>query len=140
MVGSPSRSKHRWSAWVRQAIEDHKLNSPVARRILAARERAGLTQSQLAKLVGATQGVISRLEDATLPGHSLTMLSEVAAPLDYRVEVRLVKASRFARSRRRHGQPVGWRRPDRRRQSSPSNKCQGAYVTPPSLRSTATQL
>ncbi|MBZ0151495.1 MAG: helix-turn-helix transcriptional regulator [Planctomycetes bacterium] len=88
---------------VRRAIEDHKLNSRVAEMILEARERAGLTQAQLAKLVGTTQSAISRLEDATYEGHSLTMLQKVAAALDHRVEVRLVKASKVAPSRRRGG-------------------------------------
>jgi ribosome-binding protein aMBF1 (putative translation factor) len=87
-------------AKLREAIEGHKLNAKVAEMILAARERAGLTQTQLAKLVGTTQSVISRLEDADYEGHSLTMLQRIAAALHQRVEVRLVSAS--ARSGRRH--------------------------------------
>lgn len=46
-------------AGIREAIEAHKLNSKVAEMILAAREKAGLTQTDLAKLVGTTQSVIS---------------------------------------------------------------------------------
>lgn len=78
---------------VREAIEDHKLDSCVAEMILAAREKAGLTQTQLAKLVGTTQSVISRLEDADYEGHSLSMLRRIAEALNQRVEVRLVAAS-----------------------------------------------
>lgn len=78
---------------IAEAIEVHKLNSSVAEMILAAREQAGLTQGQLAKLVGTTQSVISRLEDADYEGHSLTMLRRIAEALDHRVEVRLVAAS-----------------------------------------------
>jgi transcriptional regulator with XRE-family HTH domain len=59
--------------------------------ILAAREGAGLTQGQLAKLVGTTQSVISRLEDADYEGHSLSMLRRIAAALHHRVELRLVR-------------------------------------------------
>lgn len=77
---------------VREAIETHKLNTSVAEMILAAREKAGLTQGQLAKLVGTTQSVISRLEDADYDGHSLTMLRRIAEAMDHRVEVRLVAA------------------------------------------------
>lgn len=86
---------------VRRAIEDHELNSRIAEMILEARERADLTQAQLAKRVGTTQSAISRLEDATYDGHSLTMLQKVAAALDHRIEVRLVKARKVAPSRRR---------------------------------------
>ncbi len=43
------------------------------------REDAGLTQTELAKKVGTTQFVITRLEDAEYTGHSLTMLERIAA-------------------------------------------------------------
>lgn len=78
---------------LREQIEAHKLNASVAEMILAAREKAGLTQGQLAKLVGTTQSAISRLEDADYDGHSLSMLRRIAEALDQRVEVRLVAAS-----------------------------------------------
>ncbi len=50
----------------------------------------GLSQKQLAKLVGTTQSVISRLEDADYSGHSLQMLNRIASVLHYKVEVRLI--------------------------------------------------
>ena len=78
---------------MRKTIETQKLNTSVAEMILAAREKAGLTQGQLAKLVGTTQSVISRLEDADYDGHSLSMLRRIAEALNQRVEVRLVAAS-----------------------------------------------
>jgi transcriptional regulator with XRE-family HTH domain len=62
--------------------------------ILKAREAAQLTQAQVARLVGTTQSVISRLEDADYEGHSLTMLQRIAEALDRRLEVRLVPAGR----------------------------------------------
>lgn len=77
---------------LREAIEQQKLNVRVAEMILAAREGADLTQAQLAKLVGTTQSVISRLEDADYEGRSLTMLTRIAEALHHRVEVRLVPA------------------------------------------------
>jgi predicted transcriptional regulator len=52
--------------------------------------QAGLSQAQLAKLVGTTQSVISRLEDADYNGHSLNMLSRIAQALHCRVEVRMI--------------------------------------------------
>lgn len=87
---------------IREAIEAQKLNASVAEMILAARERAGLTQGQLARLVGTTQSVISRLEDADYEGHSLTMLRRIAEALDHRVEVRLVAASAGPRRAAKH--------------------------------------
>jgi len=78
---------------LRESIEAQKLNTEVAEMILAAREKAGLTQGQLAKLVGTTQSVISRLEDADYGGHSLSMLRRIAEALHQRVEVRLVATS-----------------------------------------------
>ncbi len=75
---------------LRKAVEEQKLNVRAAEMILAARERADLTQAQLAKLIGTTQSVISRLEDADYEGRSLTMLQRIADALNHRLEVRLV--------------------------------------------------
>lgn len=77
---------------LREAIEEQKLNVRVAEMIHDAREAAGLTQAQLAKLIGTTQSVISRLEDADYEGRSLTMLQRIAEALNQRLEVRLVPA------------------------------------------------
>lgn len=75
---------------LREAVEEQKLNARVAEMILEAREAAGLSQEALAKLVGTTQSVISRLEDADYEGHSLTMLQRIAEALHQKLEVRLV--------------------------------------------------
>lgn len=73
-----------------EEVEEAKLDMRIAKMILAAREAAGLTQAQLAKLVGTQQSIISRLEDADHEERSLTMLQRIAAALHKRVEVRLV--------------------------------------------------
>ncbi len=62
----------------------------IAEKIRALREKAKLTQRQLAKLVGTTASVICRLEDADYEGHSLAMLNRIAAALDKRVEIRFL--------------------------------------------------
>ena len=77
-------------AGMRAAIHDQKLGVLVAEMIHEARTAADLSQSQLAKLVGTTQSVISRLEDADYEGHSLTMLQRIAEALHRRLEVRMV--------------------------------------------------
>ena len=75
-------------------LEEARDNADVARKIHQLREKAGLTQAELAKLVGTTPSVISRLEDADYEGHSLSMLRRIAAALNKRVEIRFVPAKR----------------------------------------------
>jgi transcriptional regulator with XRE-family HTH domain len=48
-----------------------------------------LTQAQLAKRVGTTQSVISRLEDADYDDHSLAMLGRIARAVGCVVEIRV---------------------------------------------------
>lgn len=74
-------------------VAEETMNARVARLIYEARTQAGLTQQQLADLIGTQQPVIARLEDADYEGHSLSMLNRIAAALDLRVDVRLVGRS-----------------------------------------------
>jgi ribosome-binding protein aMBF1 (putative translation factor) len=62
----------------------------IARQLYEARQAAGLTQQQLAELVGTKQQVISQLEDADYEGHSVSMLRRIAAALHNRLEIRLI--------------------------------------------------
>lgn len=55
---------------------------------------ARLTLDQFAELVGLTQSVIARLEDADYDGHSLNMLNRIAAALNKRVDIRFVAVTR----------------------------------------------
>jgi ribosome-binding protein aMBF1 (putative translation factor) len=71
-------------------LEEARLNASIAREIYDLRTKAGLTQKQLAGLVGTTDSVISRLEDADYQGHSLRMLQRISAALKHRLEVRFV--------------------------------------------------
>jgi ribosome-binding protein aMBF1 (putative translation factor) len=73
-------------------LEEERANAAVGRQICSLREKAGLSQRQLAQLVGTTASVICRLEDADYEGHSLAMLRRVAAALHERVEIRFVPA------------------------------------------------
>jgi ribosome-binding protein aMBF1 (putative translation factor) len=72
------------------ALEEERANADVARQIHELRTQAGLTQAQVAKLIGTTPSVISRLEAADYEGHSLSMLRRIAAALQSRVEIRFV--------------------------------------------------
>ena len=73
-----------------RALAEATLNAEIAQEIYALRTRAGLTQKQLAALVGTTDSVISRLEGADYAGHSLKMLQRIAAALHRRIEIQFV--------------------------------------------------
>jgi DNA-binding XRE family transcriptional regulator len=75
-------------------LEEARASHDVALKIHDLREKAGMTQAALAKLVGTTPSVICRLEDADYEGHSLTMLRRIAAALDRRVEIRFLPTKR----------------------------------------------
>ena len=79
---------------MRDALEEARINFQVAQLIYDARTRAGLSQKQLADLIGTQQPVIARLEDADYEGHSLTMLRRIAEALDRRIEIRFVPPRR----------------------------------------------
>ncbi len=71
-------------------LEDARAHDSVVRKLTALRLRAGLTQLQLADLVGTTASAICRLEDADYEGQSLAMLNRIAVALKQRVEIRFV--------------------------------------------------
>ena len=81
---------------LRQLANEAVVNAEVAQLIYDVRSKAKLTQKQLAELVGTTQSVIARLEDADYEGHSLSMLQRIAAAVNKRLEVRFVSATRKA--------------------------------------------
>jgi predicted transcriptional regulator len=75
-----------------QMMEEERVNAKIARQIYQLRTKAKLTQLELARRVGTTASVISRLEDADYEGHSVSMLHRIAEALHQRVQVRFVKA------------------------------------------------
>ena len=81
---------------LRQLANEAVVNAEVAQLIHDVRSEAKLTQKQLAELVGTTQSVIARLEDADYEGHSLSMLQRIAAAVNKRLEVRFVSSGRKA--------------------------------------------
>ncbi|HEX7878350.1 MAG TPA: helix-turn-helix transcriptional regulator [Candidatus Eisenbacteria bacterium] len=66
----------------------------MARAIFDLRSGAGLTQAALAKRIGTSPSVISRLEDADYSGHSLALLRRIAEALDRQLEVQFVPRRR----------------------------------------------
>jgi ribosome-binding protein aMBF1 (putative translation factor) len=85
--------------------EEARVNAKVAQMIYDARQKAGLSQAELAERVGTKQGVISRLEDADYEGHSLSMLLRVAAALGKQVSIEFMNIPKVrikAGQERRH--------------------------------------
>lgn len=71
------------------SLQTERVNAEVAQMVYELRQEAGLTQKDLADLIGTTQSVISRLEDADYEGHSLTMLNRIAKMLNKRLTVQM---------------------------------------------------
>jgi ribosome-binding protein aMBF1 (putative translation factor) len=79
---------------LKQLTEEACVNANVAQLIYEARQKAGLSQAELAERIGSKQGVISRLEDADYDGHSLTMLQRIAAALGKQVSIHFSDVSK----------------------------------------------
>ena len=79
---------------MQRGFEEEVANREVAHKIFQLRQDSGLSQAELARRVGTTQSVISRLEDADYEGHSLAMLNRIAAAVERRVEIRFVLRKR----------------------------------------------
>jgi len=70
----------------------------LARELLAARSRAGLTQEEVAESMGTTKSAVSRLEAVGRHSPSVTTLKKYARAVGCEVEIRLVPASRNAKA------------------------------------------
>lgn len=75
---------------LREMCEQATINAHVAQLIYDVRTEAGLSQKELADMIGTTQSVVSRLEDADYEGHSLSMLSRIAQALNHEVKIDLI--------------------------------------------------
>lgn len=62
----------------------------LAFQIINLREKAGLTQKQLAELMGTKQSNIARIESADYSGYTFKTLEKVTKALKARLEVRIV--------------------------------------------------
>ncbi|MFC1790821.1 multiprotein-bridging factor 1 family protein [Patescibacteria group bacterium] len=71
---------------LRKALQETKLEYDIARAIILARIKHGLTQKQLARKLNTQQSVISRVENAQTTA-SLSFLSRLATALGGQVKV-----------------------------------------------------
>jgi transcriptional regulator with XRE-family HTH domain len=69
------------------SLQKERVNAQVAQLIYDLRKEAGLSQKQLAEMIGTTQSVISRLEDSDYDGHSLSMLEKITKALDKQIKI-----------------------------------------------------
>jgi len=66
------------------------VKADIARQLYDLRNQAGLTQEQLADLVGIDPSVVDDIEETDYEGDFLAMASRIANALHRRMEVRLV--------------------------------------------------
>ena len=68
----------------------------IALQLAALRRERGLTQQQVAELLGTKQQAIARLENPEYAGHSLTMIRKYAEALGALIDVTIVPTERLA--------------------------------------------
>jgi len=69
-------------------VEQESLHVEIAEEVFSLRKAAGLSQKQLAEMIGTSQSVISRIEDADYDGHSLSLLRRIASALGKKLLVK----------------------------------------------------
>jgi predicted transcriptional regulator len=94
-VSSIGRLKKKWQAdsEFREAYDALKPEFRVARQLIAARNRAGLSQAEVARRMGTTQSTVARLESGQrLP--AMSSLQRYASAIGHWLDVRLVQSER----------------------------------------------
>jgi len=73
-----------------KSLQEEHRKAEIGAQIYKLRTEAGISQKRLAELIGTTQSVISRLEDADYKGHSIEMLRRIAGAMNCELRVRIV--------------------------------------------------
>lgn len=80
-----------------ELFEQEHIKYKIAEIVKHAREKAGLTQAQLARLTGLHQAAIARIESrASRMIPSLEVLRRIFIPLGYKVDLHLEKLKKAA--------------------------------------------
>ncbi|MCI0529690.1 MAG: helix-turn-helix transcriptional regulator [Nitrospira sp.] len=74
----------------RKHFEEERQALALALKIARLREKKGLSQKELAKLMGTTQQAISRIESGEYEGFSLKTLEKVAEATGTRLKIEFV--------------------------------------------------
>jgi ribosome-binding protein aMBF1 (putative translation factor) len=72
--------------------QDERRALKLAMRIAKLREKKGLSQQQLAKLMGTSQQAVSRIESGEYEGFTLKTLEKIAEATGTRVKIEFVAA------------------------------------------------
>jgi DNA-binding XRE family transcriptional regulator len=72
---------------MKELLEEAREEYEIALQIYKLRQDAGLTQAELANILGTQPSAICRLEDADYEGHSLAMLRKIAKALNKKVKI-----------------------------------------------------
>jgi predicted transcriptional regulator len=94
-------------------LREEQQRLKLAAWLRAIRENAGVSQTELARRIGTTGSVISRLEDPDYEGHSLKTLQRIVSALGMGLELAVVKGR--GKSRRRTKAVVLASPPDHRK-------------------------
>jgi len=70
-----------------QMVAEEELKARIAQVIYALRTESGLTQTRLGKMIGTSQAVVSKLENADYDGSSLEMLWRICCALHRKIEL-----------------------------------------------------
>ena len=77
----------------RQQFEAEQRALALALKIAKLREKKGLTQTQLARLMGTSQQAISRIESGDYEGFTLRTLEKIAEATGTRLKIDFVSAA-----------------------------------------------
>lgn len=76
----------------RRGYEEEKRKLFLGYEIFLARERAGMTQGELAKRIGTRQSNISRLETGNY-NFTIEMLEKIAAALKFKLQIKFIPSN-----------------------------------------------
>ncbi len=88
------------TAEIREEIAEASINLQVSELIYQAHTDAGLTQKQIADLIGTQQSVIARLEDSDYDGDSLKMLHKIGVALNKKPCISFVEKAQLIQQSR----------------------------------------
>jgi len=75
---------------MQQMMLESLLSAKVGQLVFDARHQAGLTQEQLANLIGVDISVITDVEEADYEGNALLVLQKVATALNQKLKLDLI--------------------------------------------------
>ena len=75
---------------VSKRFKDSGKSWDIALQLSRLRDKKGLSQKELARIVGTSQQQISRLESPSYKGHSVSMLRRVAEALDAQIQLKII--------------------------------------------------